>query len=131
MAIPSYAIDNGLVCLLYAQFDIDEYILYMSTKKWSDMICEECLIDCKEKDFLMGNKCCYRCVYNKKKGKEKRKKTPISYCRICHKEIINSEDDKNPRKVFCSDDCYVIGQKEMCTQHWTRTFRKEFPLCRM
>ena len=126
MAIPSYAVSDGLVRLLYARFDIDEYILYMSTKKWSDMICENCLIDCKEKDFLMGNKTCYRCVYNKKKEKTKISKKNKHCCRICQNEIINSE--QNTRKVFCSQNCYLIGQRDMCRHHWTRILRKEVPL---
>ena len=129
MAIPSYAIDNGLICLLCARFDFVEYILYMSTKKWSYMICPECLKECDRKDFLMGNKTCYRCVYQKKKGKTKSKEIKKIYCRICESEIIIDKSTKQRhRTIFCSEACYIIGRKNQCRDHWTRKLREVVPL---
>ncbi len=101
----------------------------MSTKKWSDMICQECLKNYDVKDFLMGNKTCFRCVYQKKKGKVKLEEIKKIYCRICDSEIlIDNLNKQRHRTIFCSETCYIIGRKIQCRDHWTRKLRNTVPL---
>jgi hypothetical protein len=101
----------------------------MSIKKWSAMICSECLNDCDNKDFIFGSKICYKCIYRKKTKNLKKQILEKIYCRTCHNEILRDEvNRKNNRTIFCSKDCYEVGQKFKCNNHWTRKLRKEFPL---
>lgn len=94
------------------------------------MICNCCNKDLIEKDFLLKQTCCFRCVYLKKiKNKKKEKPIKVCVCRNCKREFTkNLEIKKRQRTVFCSDACAEIGYKDMKKNHWTRRLRSNFPM---
>ena len=47
------------------------------------MICDCCNVDYPEKDFFLGQKICYRCVYKDKMEKKRKKGKEKVYCRVC------------------------------------------------
>ena len=96
----------------------------MSSKNWSNMICDICLMDKNKKDFFKGNTSCYSCIY-KKKIKEMNPKTLKNYCRICAKEVFfDKKAKKRQRNVFCSEECAQKGHKELLKNYWTRQVKR-------
>jgi hypothetical protein len=87
-----------------------------------DMICERCFQQKEDKDFLLGNDKCYKCVYEMKTQNKNIDKK--NNCKICKKEILKSEYyKKKPRSSFCSEECAKIGHNEVVNNYWTRRLR--------
>lgn len=89
------------------------------------MICGNCKTDRLVNDFINNQKFCYHCEYQIKLEKTLKKRTlKRFFCRICGKEITHIEDlKKRQRTIFCSDECALVGHKEMTKNHWTRQLR--------
>lgn len=89
------------------------------------MFCDSCKFDRLVKDFLNNSNICYQCVYRKKMEKTPKNKTSkFKYCRICDKEIIRLENQKQrQRTVFCSDECAKKGHQQLIKNYWTRKLR--------
>jgi hypothetical protein len=89
----------------------------MSIEKWRTMICPECNLERQEKDFLMNQKECYKCSYNKKVEESKRLRN-TKYCQLCGKVITDKL-----RKAFCSVSCGNIGHRKLRNERWLRTYQ--------
>ena len=89
------------------------------------MICDNCKKDRIDKDFIFNQKFCYYCEYQKKRENIPKKQTKRkTLCRTCKKPVIQKKDvKKRQRTVFCSQECALIGHKELNNQHWTRKLR--------
>ncbi len=93
------------------------------------MICEECLNNRDDKDFISNQKICYKCIYNNKLNKSKKNKKEVNKCRICGNKIIYDESIKQRhRTTFCSEQCAIQGHKDHCKNYWTRKLKAEVPL---
>ena len=93
----------------------------MSSKIWSDMICEKCLKEKEQKFFLNGQTCCFSCVYQMKTSKNNKKIVKQKFCRGCKKEMFRDEKSKKrQRNVYCSLECSDRGYKEQRQNYWTR-----------
>src|SRR5690242_13896132 len=82
------------------------------------MICEKCSLDKDEKDFIKGQKECYKCRY-KEKLKNCKSKKRIRLCRECY-QPIPKEKNKISRRVYCSEKCAFIGHKKQNNEFWTK-----------
>lgn len=89
------------------------------------MICRICLVDKKEKDFLLKDDFCYKCSYEMKVKLQKEKSKDKKLCRVCSKTITVCENiKKRQRNIFCSKECALIGHKDANNNHWTRQVRR-------
>lgn len=94
----------------------------MSIKKLRFMICETCKKDLDQKDFILRNTSCYRCVYKEKsKLCPKKKKEKANNCKICGSEIPKN-DKKRQRWIYCSSECFEKGHTITMNSHWTKVF---------
>jgi hypothetical protein len=75
------------------------------------VICLTCCADKNVKDFLMGKKECYKCVYERKINKEN-SKPKINKCRVCTKNCSEH------RWVYCSKKCAEIGELKQNREYW-------------
>lgn len=89
------------------------------------MICDNCKKDQLVNNFINNSNICYKCVYQKKIEKIRKKRTPKSlFCRICNEKIVHQENvKKRQRNVFCSFECAEKGHKKILRNHWTRRVR--------
>lgn len=91
------------------------------------MICLVCKRDFPDRDFMNNTSICYRCVYKSKICKKNFPKIEVkTTCRECGKEM--PKENKSQRKVYCSDECYMTGNKKKINKHWTKALRKTVPL---
>ena len=96
----------------------------MSTKIWSIMICEVCLVVREERDFFKESKICYKCIYKQKLSIANEGK-PRNYCKVCAKEVFfDKEAKKRQRNVFCSPECAKKGHKQLLKDHWTKQLKR-------
>lgn len=73
------------------------------------MICPECKEDRNERDFY-GKELCYKCIYQYKiKNRIHDKK-----CRECGKKV------PEPRWIYCSTECGVLGNDKLKKQNWVK-----------
>ena len=91
------------------------------------MICDNCKRERLITDFINNHKFCYKCVYRKKLTKSTGKRTErLTFCRICHKQIINEKDQqKRQRTIFCSCQCAAKGHKDQLNNYWIRKIRTD------
>jgi hypothetical protein len=93
-------------------------------KNWSIMICENCKNEREQKDFLLNQPYCCRCMYELKlKAYKKRISSEKQHkiCRNCNKEFGFDKDLKQrQRDVYCSLECALKGHIEIRNNYWTR-----------
>lgn len=75
-------------------------------------ICGRCGECREEKDFLMGDKKCYKCVYKEKEesGLTKLKKHLCRQCQL----VLDSA------RLYCSEECEYLWKKKQKASHWTK-----------
>ena len=78
------------------------------------MKCKSCKFKKPKKDFLMGNKECYKCVYEKKLKNIK----SVNICRICEKPCDSH------RWVYCSAECSRQGDIQNNKDYWVKLVKK-------
>lgn len=97
------------------------------------MICPGCNKECEDRDFLMKQVVCYRCMYRLKTEKDKKTKKERKkiFCRQCDKEILTDKySKKRQRTIYCSQECYTIAHKIMAQNYWTKALREKVQLQR-
>jgi hypothetical protein len=77
------------------------------------MICNQCLCDCKDKDFYKSD-ICYRCVYKNKKSVISKYLKSFKTCRICKNKVPIGKDK------YCSDNCAHQGKLRKDKEYWIR-----------
>jgi predicted nucleic acid-binding Zn ribbon protein len=75
------------------------------------MICNQCLCDCKDKDFYKSD-ICYRCVYKNKRATIAKYVKPFKLCRICKSKVPPGKD------VYCCDECAYQGKQRKDKEYW-------------
>lgn len=88
------------------------------------MICENCKHEREQKDFLLNQPYCCRCMYELKLKAYKKRisaEKKLRGCRVCNKELeVNKDLKQRQRDVYCSKECAEKGHKAMRGNYWTR-----------
>lgn len=94
------------------------------------MICEECLVDYCEKDFILNSCTCYHCIYRKKlKLITLEKKSEMLECKACGQYFFIDKSKKiRQRNVYCSKKCAQAAHREQVQNFWTNKINCRFHL---
>jgi len=86
------------------------------------MFCNGCNLEKEERDFLLNQENCYRCVYKSKMKNVKKTAKKKEKCKICGKKIPEHE---RKREAYCSAECSKQGHLNSAKNFWTRKMRNK------
>ena len=76
------------------------------------MFCPDCKLYRDEKDFILNQTSCYKCIYEKKTKLEKTLKK-LKKCKICNTLLHDVK-----KFSYCSEDCAEIGKYKVRRLQW-------------
>jgi hypothetical protein len=75
------------------------------------MLCITCQNECPDKDFILNQTDCFRCVYKKKCGNNK--KGNLKSCKICKGPL-----GTNLKQIYCCPECASKGYDQVRQERW-------------